>query len=93
MNERLPRVGEAKDFGYDPELVNFFLNNYPDLLEKIWNQNSDIFDKVLANRFSDNEIANQIELLSQPDEDGKIFKMGTLRLVFEALRTYHDIYQ
>lgn len=93
MNERLPRVEEDKDFGYDLELVKFFLNNYPDLLEKIWNQNSEIFAKVLANKFSDNEIADQIELLSQPDEDGKIFKTGTLRLVFKALQTYHDTSQ
>ena len=52
---------------------------------------SDIFDKILGNKLTQEDLSFRIGLLAQRGPRGEIFEKGNLRLALEALQTYKDI--
>jgi translation initiation factor 2 beta subunit (eIF-2beta)/eIF-5 len=78
---------EAKAMGYDPDVVDFFKQNDPDLLEFMWENGSAHYQSILKNEI-DSAILIKGALL-QVRFEGRIGNVGLSSLLMAEFRLTH----
>lgn len=78
---------EAKAMGYDPDVVDFFKQNDPDLLEFMWGNGSYHYTSILKNEIPNSHLIPTVN--AQIQFEGRVGNVAASSLLMAEYRLTH----